>query len=656
VPLGPREGRLPQRRPAADDLARVPAGVLRSHLGTLNLSQRQALEQFLQSPRRLMLLQGPPGSGKSATILVLLRAIIDGGLVREGEVILVSGPTNKAVHHLAEQTLSEVAAATGSSAMGRMRLALAGVAERLPELRAEQLSSGAAATMLRDIYVHGAQEAATVRLQRALQQLEQGDAGGAVSALAFVAQSLARRAPKTCAPADLHGLASRAGEHLRSKSVQGLRKILQQAQERVADLPPEGVEREMLSNCHILFGTLATVGRASLRKHVGRTVRWAIVDEAAQPTEAETLLLLGWDPQKALLVGDPQQLSATVVSRPGHECGYERSLMGRLLEGGQPFRMLQEQYRMHPEISRFPAAHFYGGRLRDAEQIAGLSPARGLHLWDGTVSALPQYLVVDVRVGCESGGGHGNGSYSNEKEALLAVHLAEVLASAAACRGRADAGRGGNGLICLLTFYQGQAKRLQRELDSRALACPALRALCREGRVAVHSVDSFQGSEAETVILSCVRTGGLGFLKDDRRLNVALTRAQRQLVVLANVPGLRHATSERGGRQPALLEMLADASQRRLVLRARSLRMHLTHEDSPGLWRRISRSVLVKAGGTLHFKLLRRRAARAHPLARVGKRRVAKRRLFGVKALACLPEEWLSREDALVRLPLQGEA
>ncbi len=68
---------------------------------------------------------------------------------------------------------------------------------------------------------------------------------------------------------------------------------------------------------------------------------------------------------RAVLVGDPQQLPATVRSAKGRELDLERSLFERLQAAGCPCRMLSVQYRMHPAIRQFPSAHFYGGRLED---------------------------------------------------------------------------------------------------------------------------------------------------------------------------------------------------------------------------------------------------------------------------------------------------
>lgn len=68
---------------------------------------------------------------------------------------------------------------------------------------------------------------------------------------------------------------------------------------------------------------------------------------------------------RAVLVGDPQQLPATIKSAAGKVANLERSLFERLQVGGCPVKMLSVQYRMHPAIRMFPSDYFYGGRLVD---------------------------------------------------------------------------------------------------------------------------------------------------------------------------------------------------------------------------------------------------------------------------------------------------
>ena len=82
-----------------------------------------------------------------------------------------------------------------------------------------------------------------------------------------------------------------------------------------------------------------------------------------------------WGRARAVLVGDPQQLPATVRSAKGRELDLERSLFERLQRAGCPVKLLSVQYRMHPTIRQFPSDYFYGGRLEDGcVSHAGVRP------------------------------------------------------------------------------------------------------------------------------------------------------------------------------------------------------------------------------------------------------------------------------------------
>lgn len=200
----------------------------------------------------------------------------------------------------------------------------------------------------------------------------------------------------------------------------------------------------------------------------------------------------------------------------------------------------------------FPNSRYYEGRLANA-------PPTELHRGGGGGGgkAKEPYLLVDVP-GVEEH--NAAGSYVNQAEADLAAALvAELLTGKhqpLTAPPSAVGGGGGGGPLAavVLTFYSGQVELLRRCIRQRISGdrqrdLPPLPA----GRVEVHTVDSFQGSEADVVIISFVRApqrsrggggggggGTVGFLKDYRRLNVALTRARRRLVLLAHAPTLRH--------------------------------------------------------------------------------------------------------------------
>eukprot|EP00927_Polykrikos_kofoidii_P041198 TRINITY_DN35118_c0_g1_i1.p1 TRINITY_DN35118_c0_g1~~TRINITY_DN35118_c0_g1_i1.p1 ORF type:complete len:1268 (+),score=240.36 TRINITY_DN35118_c0_g1_i1:58-3804(+) len=562
-----------------DDLDRVNPERLDAAMACLHKSQRTAVKGFLQGPRRLHLLQGPPGTGKSHVSLALLRLLACDRATDSGDLILVAAPTNNAVHNLVSTFLAEQAVVNKDSPLRRVRVAFFGVPERMP---AAPEGFAQAPVSLHDVFTLNAKTAALERLSAACAFAEEGNIDKATGIVVNLAENLGRRAPNCCRRARLQSIA----RVLQQSPLTGEEAVsrLRKAETLLGSINCDDIETELLGSCDLLFCTVASAGKPVLRRLAGsRRARWCIVDEAAQSVEAETMLLLDWDPCKMLLVGDPYQLAASVVSRGGTARHFDRSLMGRLFAAGEPYSMLNRQHRMHPDIADFPARHFYKGLLRNAKVVKGMLDGTGGTLtdWDNDFMTLPPYVVIDATDGNEASG--PGGSLQNKREVGLCCLLAEQLAQVPEVVGE--------GSICVLSFYKGQMKAVQDALEAKAAAGnKRLRRLLRRRQIVTHTVDSFQGREAPIVILSCVRSQHLGFLTDFRRLNVALTRAQRRLFVVANVAALSKLKVASGckvngggsggipcdGRDdvgPAsVAAMLKDAKARELVLDSTVLR------------------------------------------------------------------------------------
>jgi hypothetical protein len=298
----------------------------------------------------------------------------------------------------------------------------------------------------------------------------------------------------------------------------------------------EAVEAEFVSTARFLFSTLAVMGRPALRAALAVSfagVCELIVDEAGQAVEPLVLVALqACAPRRCLLVGDPRQLPPYTHSRHARRNGIAVSLLERLMHARGSADMLEEQHRMHPEIAAFPSAHFYDGRLRNAEELCAALADPGM------TPSWPPYCFVDV-AGAEE---RIDSSYQNRLEAEA---IARVLA--------ASGWKAAN--VAVLTFYARHAA-LTRSVLAASLT-PEFR---------VSTVDAFQGGEAEAVIVSFVRSGGnIGFVRDFRRLNVALTRAQRSLVLIGNVDALQSSDSA------DIVALVKDAKDRHKVLRLQDL-------------------------------------------------------------------------------------
>ena len=291
------------------------------------------------------------------------------------------------------------------------------------------------------VNVRDAGERARRRLRRRAPDFLAGDVADALDAL--------RRA---AADDDIRDAGARAVASIVRGSSRG---------DRVDEFASETLRRACVTFC-----TLASAGQSVMAALDRPDV--LLVDEAAQALEPELAIAFTRHPRRALLVGDPAQLPASLTSDIARRFGHATSLMERLTKtDADGARALNAQYRMHPEISSWPAREFYDGRVMNAPCVETRARPVGTPRW------LPPYVFVDVADGAERGG-RGK-SKTNEREAQVACDVV------ARIRGDNDAAKVLS--IVVITFYAAQVGRLREALSARGLR-----------DVAVRSVDSFQGS------------------------------------------------------------------------------------------------------------------------------------------------------------------
>ena len=250
----------------------------------------------------------------------------------------------------------------------------------------------------------------------------------------------------------------------------------------------------------VVFCTVSTRSSYALRDQVFDAV---LLDEAAQLQEACAWGLLRPEVSDLVMSGDPDQLPAT-VSAAGTLLHHDRSLMKRLMDMGVPAKLLDTQRRMHPDISAFSNKHFYGGKLKTNYTPCLLKT--GLNPFD----------IIDVPKGKELKCGT---SFSNRAEVDAVIDFVNTIKNSNQFQ------------IVAISPYVAQCDALKSALPSR---------------IEVHTVDSFQGREADIVVLTTVRTGingKVGFWNDYRRLNVAMTRARHVLRVVGKVTTWQNATA-----------------------------------------------------------------------------------------------------------------
>ncbi|CBI19136.3 unnamed protein product, partial [Vitis vinifera] len=280
------------------------------------------------------------------------------------------------------------------------------------------------------------------------------------------------------------------------------------------------LEASFANEAEIVFTTVSSSGR-KLFSRLTHGFDMVVIDEAAQASEVAVLPPLSLGAARCVLVGDPQQLPATVISKAAGTLLYSRSLFERFQQAGCPTMLLSVQYRMHPHIRDFPSRYFYQGRLTDSESVTNL-PDEAYY----KDPLLRPYVFYDITHGRESHRG-GSVSYQNIHEAQICLRLYEHLQKTLKSLGM------GKISVGIITPYKLQLKCLQREFDDVLSS--------EEGKdLYINTVDAFQGQERDVIIMSCVRASshGVGFVADIRRMNVALTRARRALWVMGNANAL----------------------------------------------------------------------------------------------------------------------
>ena len=291
------------------------------------------------------------------------------------------------------------------------------------------------------------------------------------------------------------------------------------------------INAELFGEARVIACTLTGAANRLLE---GMKFSTLFIDEAAQALEAACWIAIR-RAGRVVFAGDHCQLPPTVKSIEALRGGLGRTLMERIVElHPQAVTLLRVQYRMNDDIMRFSSRWFYGGRVESAPEVG----RRGILDLDTPME------WIDTSQLCEAAGGEANAyreefvgeSYGriNKAEAELALDTLEGyfarIGRQRLIEERTDVG--------IISPYRAQVQYLRRLVAGRESLKP-LRRL-----ITVNTVDGFQGQERDVVMVSLVRSndsGEIGFLRDLRRMNVAITRARMKLIILGDVPTLtRH--------------------------------------------------------------------------------------------------------------------
>ena len=417
----------------------------------LDLSQREAVE-FCLKQRELGIVHGPPGTGKTTTVVEIIRQA-----VKAGDKVLVCAPSNVAVDNLVER-LARV----------KVKVVRLGHPARVSaDLQQHSLdaiiSSSDEGALVRDIYKE---------LDETLGKFKYSD----------------RR-------------------KIRSE-VKELRKEIRQREKKAL--------KEILSRAEVVLGTLTSSGPDSPLQHLPeKHFQMTIIDECSQSLEMACWIVAS-SASKLLLAGDHLQLPPTILSSAASK-GLSLTMMERLVKmyQSQVTRMLTIQYRMNEKIMKWSSKAMYEGQLTAGDSVKDhkLSQLSGVENNEVTNTVL---LLVDT-AGCDMGEltTAENISKANEGEAAIVYHHVNELV---------DQGVNIED-IAVVTPYNLQVELLRLNMRPKFPT------------IEIKSVDGYQGREKEVVVLSLVRSNlkkEVGFLGETRRLNVAVTRARRQLIVVCD--------------------------------------------------------------------------------------------------------------------------
>ncbi len=312
---------------------------------------------------------------------------------------------------------------------------------------------------------------------------------------------------------DAAGVRREALKFRRTKPGKGEKADLHREADDLVDearqLEMQAVER-VLDQAQVILCTLTGVDSALLGD---REFEMCVIDEAGQSIEPAS-----WIPitrsQRLILAGDHQQLPPTVLSKKAQDAGLGVSLLERLmqLDGSNLSRQLTVQYRMHQQIMAFSSQSFYDSSLQADPSVAEhvLPDLTEISATDLTETAIT--YIDTAGAGYDEQQPDDEVSRNNPEEAALLVKKVNQLLEADVKAAQ----------IAVITPYSAQVRLLADLLPET---------------IEVGSIDGMQGREKEAVLISLVRSntdGAVGFLSETRRMNVALTRARRKLIVIGD--------------------------------------------------------------------------------------------------------------------------
>lgn len=525
----------------------------------LNPSQKAAIKFCLESPE-VACIHGPPGTGKTHTLIELIRQLTTVTPTNpKPQRLLVCGASNLSVDNILE------------------RLLALPVQDKSQKIRVTRIGHPARVMAHQGILDNTLEAQATRSDQAALAKDVKSELEATLNVLSGKGKGSKGKAPRGAERRKLWD------------EVKALRKEYRQRE--------GGVVKSVLSEAQVVLATCHTSGGRQLQNHEFDVV---IIDEATQALEAVCWIPI-FKAKKLILAGDPMQLPPTIISidkekkdkgkkkskQPTNRSGkavkaekppkdtpeppplsgsensssavsgdemikanppsmskpvlipprtLETTLFDRLeqMYSSRIKKMLEIQYRMHADICEFPSETLYSSKLVPHESVVSHLlddlPNTSLDSEEDAKELLRTPVVFFDTSGCEyyervDSADGDEGSRCNENEATIIGNWVDKLVNAGVLPSQ----------IAIITPYQAQVTLLTSLL--RPKYGPELE---------IGTVDGMQGREKEAIVISLVRSNDsreVGFLKEKRRLNVAMTRARRHLCVVGDSSTITHGGS-----------------------------------------------------------------------------------------------------------------
>lgn len=289
--------------------------------------------------------------------------------------------------------------------------------------------------------------------------------------------------------------------------------LIQEAKSIIADVRrmEQQVTDMIIDQADVVACTLVASRNEELRKH---HFSYVVIDEAGQALDPAICIPL-LKAERVVLAGDPHQLPPTIIDQEASRMGLGTTMLDRAIKAHpNAVSLLTEQYRMNHVIMSYSNAVFYDGKVTSHPSVEDRTIPNGAPLNESLT-------IIDTSGrGWDEEPGEGSESLANIGEAECALNVYDELTQHFGAELWS---------IGIISPYRGQV----RLINSR---------MTEEQRNRVHAldvdtVDSFQGSECDAIIISLVRSNTdneIGFLNDIRRMNVAMTRARRKLIIIGD--------------------------------------------------------------------------------------------------------------------------